>query len=67
VNKEAMTVLKTRGGFHLLVELAKIDKQLVKTWYPRLTGIAGVDIKGDNLVPVPGCCQGGFVPHFSAF
>jgi hypothetical protein len=64
VNLDCITVLKTRGGFHLLIELDKLDKRYSKSWYKGLTGIAGCDIKGDNLIPIPGCVQGGFVPHF---
>lgn len=64
VNLDCITVLKTRGGFHLLVELDKLDKKYTKSWYKGLTEIAGCDIKGDNLIPIPGCIQGGFVPHF---
>jgi len=64
INKDAVQIVKTRGGFHLLVELAKIDKQFVKTWHPRLSSIEGCDVRGDNLLPVPGCLQGDFVPHF---
>jgi hypothetical protein len=64
VNEDCLTILKTRGGFHLLVELAKMDKAFVKSWYQNLTSIEGCDIKGDNLIPILGCVQGGFVPHF---
>lgn len=64
INSDCLTVLKTRGGIHLLVELNKIEKQFVKTWYQALTQIEGCDIKGDNLIPIPGCFQGGFVPEF---
>lgn len=64
VNRDCITVLKTRGGFHLLLELAKLNKALAKTWHQKLTTLPGCDVKGDNLIPVPGCSQGGFVPHF---
>lgn len=64
VNLDCLTVLKTRGGFHILVELEKLEKRYAKSWYKGLTEMAGCDIKGDNLIPVPGCLQGGFVPHF---
>lgn len=63
VNASCLNVLKTRGGFHLLIELAKLDKKYEKTWYNHITSIAGCDVRGDNLMPVPGCTQGGFVPY----
>jgi hypothetical protein len=65
INKDCLTVVQTRGGFHLLVELAKIDKFFEKSWYKNITSLDGVDIKGDNMIPIIGCTQGGFVPNFS--
>ena len=64
INPECLTYLKTRGGFHLLVKHDKISKEFGKSWYNTLSSLEGVDMKGDNIVPVPGCSQGGFVPHF---
>lgn len=64
LNSECINLVKTRGGFHLLIELAKIDKSIEKTWYKAITSIDGIDIKGDNMIPVIGTYQGGFVPHF---
>ena len=64
INFDCLTLLQTKGGYHLLVELKKIDKKYEKTWYNNLTSIKGVDVKGDNLVPIAGCYQGGFVPTF---
>lgn len=64
INKEAVTLLKTRNGFHILVELSMIEKQYEKTWYFSLASLPGVDVRGDSMIPVPGCYQGGFTPHF---
>lgn|SRR5574343_439658 len=64
LNKEALTFLETRGGFHLLIKLNEIDKVYSKTWYRNITSIDGVDIKGDNMIPVVGSYQGGFIPKF---
>jgi len=41
-----------------------MNKEFEKTWYKDIMSIPGVDIKGDNLIPVPGCTQGDFIPHF---
>lgn len=64
VNIEAIKPLKTRGGLHLLIALDKIEKAYEKTWYKGISAIEGCDVKGDNLIPIVGCTQGGFVPYF---
>lgn len=64
INQECLKILKTRGGFHLLIELSKLDRTYEKTWYKNISSIEGCDIKGDNLIPIVGCTQGGFIPHF---
>lgn len=56
----AFKILKTRGGFHLLVLLNNAPKT---HWFKTLAALKGCDVKGSNtLVPVPGCTQGGFIP-----
>ena len=64
INPDCLHILKTRGGFHLMIELKKIDKSFEKTWYQNITKLENIDIKGDNMIPVAGCYQGGFTPHF---
>lgn len=60
---EAYRILKTRGGFHLIVELAKVPAKT--NWYLTLAKLPKCDVKGaGNLTPVPGCTQGGFTPYF---
>jgi hypothetical protein len=63
VNPEALSVIVTRGGFHLLVEVQKVAPEYVKTWYQAITKLPGCDVQGDILLPVPGCVQGGFQPQ----
>lgn len=62
INRDCLYFLKTRGGFHLLIRLAWIDDQYKNTWYRNLTSLKGVDVRGDNLIPIPGCCQGDYIP-----
>jgi hypothetical protein len=64
VNMDACHFLQTRGGFHLLVEIDKVNEYRKKTWYKSIVSLPGVDIKGDNMIPVPGCTQGDFIPKF---
>jgi hypothetical protein len=65
VNMDAVTIIRTRGGAHVLVRLDQIDSNFKKTWYKEITTIPGVDVKGsDALIPVLGCTQGNFVPNF---
>lgn len=65
INSDCLHFLMTRGGFHLLVERSKIQNQYRNTWYKAVIALAGIDSKGNhNMIPVPGCYQGGFTPYF---
>ncbi len=64
INHDCLHIVKTKGGFHLLVEVDKIDKQYSKSWYNDISKMKNVDVRGDNLLPVIGCTQGNFIPHF---
>ncbi|MNK14270.1 hypothetical protein D3C87_323700 [compost metagenome] len=63
INHDAVDILLTRGGFHALVRLDAIEKQYVKSWYQAISLLPGVDICGDNMIPIPGTYQGGFTPR----
>lgn len=65
LNLDAVEILLTRGGFHALVRLAAVAPEHVKSWYKKMMALPGVDIRGDNMIPVPGCVQGGFVPSIN--
>lgn len=58
----APTILETRGGYHILLNPLNIGTYYKNTYYEKLAKIA--DQTGDNMIPVPGCTQGGFTPHF---
>jgi hypothetical protein len=64
VNWDAVTVVRTRGGAHLLVDPRKVEKQYKNTWHVELSKMTNVDQSGDMMMPVVGCTQGNFVPHF---
>jgi hypothetical protein len=63
---DVVTYIHTRGGMHCLVELKKITPERAKNWYIQISEQqqfkSGFDMIGDNLTPLPGCVQGGFVP-----
>lgn len=65
INSEAVSIVKTRGGFHALVKPEKVTKQFEKAWYISLYSLIPEKDKavGDLLMPVPGCTQGNFIPH----
>lgn len=55
-------VLKTRGGYHVLVNPKKVHKSISKSFYQRLNKFS--DVSGDGMIPISGCVHGGFVPYF---
>lgn len=63
INKDCVHILKTRGGAHLLIELDKVAIEFRKSWYQYMTSNFEIDIRGDNMIPVPGTYQGGFTPE----
>lgn len=66
LNLQAVTFLRTKGGLHVLVDVkkAKALGTIHKDWFQHISMIADCDQKGDLMIPVPGTCQGGFVPRF---
>lgn len=63
INHNALHIIKTRGGFHVLVEINKVAPEFKKSWYQSLSTFS--DVQGDCLLPVPGCVQGplDFMPY----
>ena len=64
VGKDALTVIETRGGYHMMVKPSMAEN--TKTWYQSFMKL-GADQAGDQMVPIVGCVQGGFVPKFIDF
>jgi len=61
IASEASTVIETRGGYHVQVQPDLIRDSNKNTWHRRFQALLP-EQNGDLLSPVPGCCQGGFVP-----
>lgn len=65
LNRNSFDILETRGGFHVLVHVQKIAPEFRPSWYQKMKALSNnLDQVGDQLLPVPGCTQGGFCPKF---
>ncbi len=69
IGKDNYTIVETRGGFHILVVPEKATSYRQKKfndnkWYQLIQKKYPVDQSGDQLIPVVGTYQGGFVPKF---
>lgn len=67
LNEEALTIVETRGGFHVIIDINKIHESFNKIWYNKMALLlskysSDTDNKGDIMLPVPGTYQGGFTP-----
>jgi hypothetical protein len=67
VNPEAVTLLRTRGGIHCLVNPSLVNKEHKNSFYLHIKNMGETDQTGDQMIPVPGTYQGGFTPHFMNF
>lgn len=60
-------IIKTRGGYHILVELDKISEPYKKKWFNNFNQLKDerftIMMNGDNMTPVPGCVQSDFIPY----
>lgn len=63
INPNCVTFVETHGGFHLLIEVDKIEPKYFKTYYNSISKLENSDKRGDGLLPVPGTYQGGFTPR----
>lgn len=57
-----VSFVETRGGFHVLIDPTSVEAPFRKRWYQSIMELPYVDQSGDQLIPVPGCVQGGFMP-----
>jgi len=67
INTEAVgALIKTRGGFHILVDGHKVTPEFKKSWYMAFYSGANevfdVTMNGDNMIPLPGCVQSDTYP-----
>lgn len=62
INSNCVTIVNTRGGFHLLIKLEDVAIEFKKSWYKNITKLPGVDVVADNMIPISGCVQGGYIP-----
>lgn len=66
INIEAVAIVETHGGFHLLVDPKLISREFVKSWFLGLQTLGNtlykIEKNNAELIPVPGCVQGGSFP-----
>lgn len=66
VNPEAVSIIETRGGYHILIQPDRVADEFKKTWHKGIREEYGeyIDNVGDMMIPVVGCTQGGLTPKF---
>ena len=60
--------IKTRSGAHVLLKKEGMDPFLKHCFYKKIQELSAsmegeIEIKGDTMLPVPGCSQGGMFPY----
>ncbi len=63
INRDCVEILETRGGYHILVRVNDIKPEYKSKFYNGIKSL-NVDQTGDQMIPIPGCTQGGFIPKF---
>lgn len=61
LNPESYSIVKTRGGYHILVKPDLVDAKFKKSFHQKISKMPGCDVRGDCLLPIPGTYQGGHI------
>lgn len=62
--EDCYTVVETRGGYHILVDVRRFQGKDYPHWYNNMKELFVVDQVQDQLLPVPGTIQGDFEVKF---
>ncbi len=66
INLDAVAILETHGGFHLLIDAKLVSSEFQKTWHQKVCMLGNkfykIEKTKSDLIPVPGCIQGGRYP-----
>lgn len=66
INLDAVAILETHGGFHLLIDAKLVAPEFQKTWFQKVCSLGNkfykIQKNNSDLIPVPGCIQGGRYP-----
>ncbi len=65
VNRESLSLLRTHGGYHLLVKIDAVTA--TGNWYSSIASEMKADQSGDIMTPIPGCIQGGMTPKMEYY
>ena len=62
MTRDCYEILETRGGYHILVNPSMSSN--FRDWHSKIKKTFPCDITGDQMIPIPGCTQGEFIPKF---
>ena len=66
INIDAVAIIETHGGFHLLVDSKLVSNYFRKSWFINLSNLNSdyfkISKNKSELIPVPGCIQGNRSP-----
>jgi hypothetical protein len=63
--EDCYTLIETRGGYHVLVDVRRFQSNDFGNWYKTILETFDIDQVQDQMLPVPGTIQGGFEVKFS--
>lgn len=68
INYDCVKTLTTKSGVHFLIELSKVNNSKYPNWLENIINMKGCmklySKYGDNMIPLPGSNQFGFMPEF---